>query len=219
MNWYATFFFSSFILGIFIALVLYVYYARKVRRAEAEEIPYARLGKAMILFSIVVVVVLTPLSIDFTDEKRNPQPEKVLYKGVSAVEGWKVAIDYNCMGCHTIVGNGAYYAPELVYIARKFKDEDRIRALIDAYEGTKFMPFKLSEREKDALTAWMIYLRDLNTNNWPPMKENRYSFSTSFEKNTVRWYESFDAWYIYWLLTLVFTVFLTYCFFYWYERG
>ncbi len=219
MNWYIIYFFSAFILGIVIAVVLFVIIARKVERAKPEEIPYAKLGKIMIGFSILVILILTPISIDLTKEKRNPQPEKIFYNGVNAVEGWRVAIDYNCMGCHTIVGNGAYYAPELVYIARKIKDGDKIRALLDTYIGTRYMPFELTEREKDALTAWMLYLRDLNTNNWPPMKENEYSFSTSFEKNAVRWYESFDAWYLYWFIALIFTVFLVYSFFYWYSRG
>ncbi len=216
---YEKFFFSSFIGGIVVALVLYIYYARKVQRAEAEEVPYAKLGKAVVLFSMAMIVVLTPLSIDLTKAKRNPQPEKITYNGATAVEGWRVAIDYNCMGCHTIVGNGAYYAPELVYVARKAGDAERIRKLLDGFTGTKFMPFQLSSREKDALTAWLVYLRDLNTNNWPPMKQNSYSFADSFEKNSVRWYESFDAWIVYWLLTLGFTVFLVYSFMYWYTRG
>jgi nitric oxide reductase subunit C len=216
---YQQLFFTSFIGGILVALSLYIYYARKVKRAEAEAIPFARLGKFMILFSIAVIVVLTPLSIDMTTAKRNPSPEQISYNGATAVEGWKVAIDYNCMGCHTIVGNGAYYAPELTYIARKAGTPEKINARISAYMGSQFMPFELTEREEDALTAWMLYLRDLNTNNWPPMEANDYSFSTSFDKNVDRWYESFDAWAGYWVLTLVFTVFLVFSFLFWYERG
>ncbi len=213
---YAVFFFSALIGGIVIALVLYVYYARKVERAEAEEIPFERLGKFMVAFSIVLIVILTPISID---PERNPDPEMVTYQGATALEGWKVAIDYNCMGCHTIVGNGAYYAPELTYIARKANSGDEIRNLLSAYTGTKYMPFYLDNQELNALTAWMLYLKDLNTNNWPPMKSNDYSFASSFDKNQVRWYESFDAWIGYWIITLVFTVFLCFGLFYWYSRG
>ncbi|ADC65493.1 hypothetical protein Ferp_1341 [Ferroglobus placidus DSM 10642] len=213
---YEAFFFSSFIVGIGIALALYVYYARKAKRAEAEEIPFERLGKFALAFSIVLILILTPLSID---PKRNPDPEAVTYNGKTALDGWKVAMNYNCMDCHTIVGNGAYYAPELVYIARKAGDGDMIKKLLETYAGTKYMPFYLSEEEIDALTAWMLYLKDLNTNNWPPMKENDYSFATSFDKNAVRWYESFDAWVVYWILTVFFTVFLVFGLFYWYERG
>ncbi len=213
---YEIFFFSSFILGIVIALGLYVYYARKTKRAEAEEIPFERLGKFMVIFAIVIIVILTPLSID---PARNPNPEKVVYKGSTALDGWRVAMDYNCMGCHTIVGNGAYYAPELTYIARKAGNGDAIKSLISAYSGTSYMPFQLSDKEINALTAWMLYLKDLNTNNWPPMETNEYSFASSFDKNTVRWYESFDAWLAYWVLTLIFTIFLVFGIFYWYERG
>jgi nitric oxide reductase subunit C len=213
---YEIFFFSAFIAGIAAALILYVHYARKAKRAEAEEIPFERLGKFMVAFAILLIVILTPLSID---PGRNPDPEVITYRGSTALEGWKVAIDYNCMGCHTIVGNGAYYAPELTYVARKAGDGDNIKSLLSAYAGTKFMPFHLSDEEIDALTAWMLYLKDLNTNNWPPMKDNDYSFASSFDKNAVRWYESFDAWLVYWVLTVVFTVFLVFGMFYWYARG
>lgn len=213
---YQMFFFSAFIVGIGVALGLYVYYSRKVKKAEMEEIPFARLGKFMVTFSIVIILILTPLSVD---PSRNPDPEKVTYNGITALEGWKVALDYNCMGCHTIVGNGAYYAPELVKVAREANNGDSIKGLLSAFAGTKFMPFELTERQKDALTAWMLYLKDLNTNNWPPMKSNDYSFSSSFDKNANRWYESFDAWIVYWLLTVIFTIFLVFAFFYWYARG
>ncbi len=166
--YYVKFFVSAMALALLIAIVAFVITARRKEAASPEEVPYKKLGKTIILASIAFVLIVTPLSIDLAGA-RNPLPHEVTYNGVTAAEGFRVAIDYNCMGCHTIVGNGAYYAPDLGYIARRAWDPETIRGLLEAYTGTKFMPFKLTERELDALTAWMLYLRDLNTNRWPPM--------------------------------------------------
>ncbi|MBN9067382.1 MAG: c-type cytochrome [Rhizobiales bacterium] len=35
------------------------------------------------------------------------------YAGFDAVQGKRVFQAFNCMGCHTIVGNGAYFGPDL----------------------------------------------------------------------------------------------------------
>lgn len=215
---YLKMFASAMAVSFLLAVVLFTLKARARKPAEPEEVPYRKLGRNMILLSIVVIVVLTPLSIDMAD-RRNPRPDEVTFNGATAVEGFRVAIDYNCMGCHTIVGNGAYYAPDLTYVARKVKEPEAIRGLIRAYAGTKYMPFNLTDRELDALTAWMVYLRDLNTNLWPPMRESGFTFEPSFEANAVRWYESFEAWLVYWLITVAFATFLIYSMLYWYARG
>jgi len=175
---YLKFFVSAIAVSTLLALLLFIVNARRKAKAEPTEIPYLRLGKFMIIVSILIVLAITPLSIDMADH-RNPQPDEVTYNGVTATEGFKVAIDYNCMGCHTIVGNGAYYAPDLNYVARKAGTPENIRSLLAAYAGTKYMPFNLTDRELDALTAWLIYLRDLNTNNWPPMPRTEVSLGGS----------------------------------------
>jgi nitric oxide reductase subunit C len=211
-----TFVYSAFISGLVIAALLYLYYSRKVKRAEADEIPFRRLGKLTVVFSIVLILVLTPLSIG---PERNPDPEKVTYNGATALEGWREVIDHNCMDCHTIVGNGAFFAPELKYIAINAQKGDVISARLRAFAGTKFMPIRLGGDEITRLTAWMLYLKDVDTNNWPPMKMNDYSFESSFDRSQIRWYESFDAWIVYWILTTVFAAFLLFGLFYWYSKG
>ena len=169
MSIYAKLIASSMAVATLAAIVAFVITARRRARSGPAEVVYRRLGKALILLSIAFVLVVTPLSIDLA-ERRNPSPHEVTYNGVTAAEGFRVAIDYNCMGCHTIVGNGAYYAFDLVYAARRAWTPENIRALLEAYVGTRYMPFNLTERELDALTAWLLYLRDLNTNRWPPMR-------------------------------------------------
>ena len=173
---YVKLFLSAMATAFLIAIIAFVITARKREEASPEEVPYKKLGKALIIMSILFVAIATPLSIDIFDP-RNPLPDQVTYKGYTAAEGFRVAIDYNCMGCHTIVGNGAYYAPDLGYIARRAWDPEAIRSLLKTYAGTEYMPFNLTEEEIDKLTAWMLYLRDLNTNRWPPMPPKEIVFA------------------------------------------
>jgi mono/diheme cytochrome c family protein len=49
----------------------------------------------------------------FLDSRGQVVPTGVEYAGHDAVEGKRIFQAYNCMGCHTIVGNGAYFGPDL----------------------------------------------------------------------------------------------------------
>ncbi len=141
---YVKLFVSSMAVAFLVAIVAFVLTVRRRERAGLEQVPYRSLGKTLIVLSIAFVLVATPLSSDVV-EPRNPLPHEVVYNGVTAAEGFRVAIDYNCMGCPTIVGNGAYYAFDLVYVARRAWTPENIRTLLEAYVGTEYMPFNLSE--------------------------------------------------------------------------
>ena len=78
----------------------------------------------------------------------------------------------NCIGCHTLLGEGAYFAPELgnVYTRR---GGDFIKAWIKAMptnaEGRRQMPnFHLTDEELDALVAFLKWTSEVNAANWPP---------------------------------------------------
>ena len=78
----------------------------------------------------------------------------------------------NCIGCHTLMGEGAYYAPELanVYDRRGgdfIKNWMKIQPL--GTPGRRQMPqFNLSEEELDAMVAFLKYVSEINDANWPP---------------------------------------------------
>lgn len=55
----------------------------------------------------------------FLDSRNQVTPERVQYGTYDAVQGKRVFQAYNCMGCHTIVGNGAYLGPDLTDIYGK----------------------------------------------------------------------------------------------------
>ena len=62
----------------------------------------------------LIFVALSAMS--FLDSRGQVVPTEVDYAGNGAVAGKRVFQAYNCMGCHTIVGNGAYFAPDLTNI-------------------------------------------------------------------------------------------------------
>src|SRR5665811_29942 len=79
----------------------------------------------------VMVIVWTVLGIlSFVDRIR-PQTTEVTFAGQNALRGKQVWQTYNCMDCHTIVGNGAYFAPDLTNIY-----DDASPAYLLAYLGS-----------------------------------------------------------------------------------
>jgi len=225
---YVKIFFSAFAVGVLAAIIAFLIIARRKEKISPEEVPLKRLGKMLIIISILFIIIATPLSTDMAG-RRNPDPTAVTYKGYTAYEGFQVAIDYNCMDCHTITGNGAFYAPELARVARQAGSPEAINAMLKGIVGTPNMPFHLTDEQIDKLTAWLYYLGQLNTNDWPPVPpgsysgnftdQTGYSFEPSYEANSGRWYESPSAWAFYWLFTAVVTALLFYAFLYWNVRG
>ncbi len=91
------------------------------------------------------------------------------------IAGKKLWETNNCIGCHSLLGEGAYFAPELgnVYVRR---GPDFIKAWIKAQPtgtpGRRQMPqFNFTDKELDELTAFFKYMSEINTAKWPPNVE------------------------------------------------
>jgi len=81
----------------------------------------------------------------------------------------------NCIGCHSLLGEGAYYAPELGNVYERFGNSTvAIKAYIrsrpkEGIPGRRSMPqFNFSEEELDALAEFLRYANGIDTANWPP---------------------------------------------------
>ena len=81
----------------------------------------------------------------------------------------------NCIGCHTLLGEGAYFAPELGNVYKRYGNSTvAIKAFIqsrpkEGIPGRRSMPqFNLSEEELDAVAEFLKYASEINTANWPP---------------------------------------------------
>lgn len=78
----------------------------------------------------------------------------------------------NCIGCHTLLGEGAYFAPELGNVYKR-RGGEFIKAWIKGQPtgapGRRQMPqFNLSEQELDDMVAFLKWTSEINTQNWPP---------------------------------------------------
>ena len=89
--------------------------------------------------------------------------------------GKKVWEDNNCIGCHTLLGEGAYFAPELGNVYTRFgNSKAAIIAFIksrpvEGVEGRRSMPqFNLSDEELEAVAEFLKYSSEINTAKWPP---------------------------------------------------
>ena len=81
----------------------------------------------------------------------------------------------NCVGCHTLLGEGAYFAPELGNVYQRFGNStEAIKAFIrsrprEGIPGRRSMPqFDLSEEELNAVAEFLKYSSEIDTANWPP---------------------------------------------------
>ena len=91
------------------------------------------------------------------------------------VLGKKVWEDNDCIGCHTLLGEGAYFAPELGNVYQRFGNStDAIVGFIksrpvEGIPGRRSMPqFNLSDEELEAVAAFLKYASEINAANWPP---------------------------------------------------
>lgn len=76
-----------------------------------EEPRMRRRALGVLGLMLIIFIVLSGLS--FLGSRPQVTPDQVTFAEHSAVEGKRVFQAYNCMGCHTIVGNGAYLGPDL----------------------------------------------------------------------------------------------------------
>jgi nitric oxide reductase subunit C len=87
----------------------------------------------------------------------------------------------NCMGCHTFLGNGSYYAPDLTkswldpaWGSEAVREELMLRFLQDpesnarGYGSTRKMPnLDITEEEAHGIVAYLKWMSAIDTNGFP----------------------------------------------------
>ncbi|HEX2875986.1 MAG TPA: c-type cytochrome [Polyangiaceae bacterium] len=89
--------------------------------------------------------------------------------------GNKVWHDNNCINCHTLFGEGAYYAPDLTKIT-KLRGEAYLKAYLrdpskfyDEQKHRRLMPRQdLSEADISGLIAFLDWVSNVDNQGWPP---------------------------------------------------
>lgn len=90
----------------------------------------------------------------------------------AVVRGKHIWETRNCVGCHSILGEGAYFAPELGNVYKR-RGGDFIKAWIKSQPtgvaGRRQMPqFNLTDQQLDDVVEFLKWTSEVNTNNWPP---------------------------------------------------
>jgi len=93
----------------------------------------------------------------------------------AVIAGKDVWHRYNCVNCHTLLGEGAYFAPDLTQIAsqrgaeylREFiKDPSRFYS---EERDRRLMPtLNLSDQEIAQVIAFLTWVSKIDTQGWPP---------------------------------------------------
>ena len=78
----------------------------------------------------------------------------------------------NCIGCHTLLGEGAYFAPELGNVIPR-RGGEFVKAWMKAQPtgvpGRRQMPqFHLSEQQLDDVVQFLDWTSKITTEKWPP---------------------------------------------------
>lgn len=87
------------------------------------------------------------------------------------VDGKRIWESNNCMGCHTILGEGAYYAPELTKVYERRGDAYIKAALMSPVpwspRGRKMVAYNFSEKDADAVVAFLKWIGETDLNGFP----------------------------------------------------
>lgn len=98
----------------------------------------------------------------------------------SVAAGKHVWEKHACINCHTILGEGAYFAPELANVMTRWGVEgdpegafDTLKSWMEAQptgiEGRRQMPqFNLSDEEIRNLADFFLWVDTIDSQNWPP---------------------------------------------------
>ncbi len=78
----------------------------------------------------------------------------------------------NCMGCHTIFGEGAYYAPELTKVHERIGPELIKSILMSPVpwgpKGRQMVAYAMSEDDAEAVVAFLKWAGEVDLNGFPP---------------------------------------------------
>lgn len=116
------------------------------------------------LFFFVIFLALTADTLGKLD-KRAPEITQAVD------DGKMVWHKYDCIGCHTILGNGTYFAPDLTKVAAR-KPKSYLKQFVmdpKAVKADAVMPtLGMTSDEADKLIAFLDWISKVDTNNWPP---------------------------------------------------
>ncbi|HVP36524.1 MAG TPA: c-type cytochrome [Terriglobales bacterium] len=134
-----------------------------------------------ILGTLASLLVLLALTIDFHREVGALTHSDQISSQVLA--GKRVWQKYNCNDCHTMLGFGGYYGPDMTRVYLRI-GEAGIRFAVEKPEQAFSNSFRkmpnlhLKPEEIDNLTAFFKWASGINNNYWPP-QDRKYQTSST----------------------------------------
>ncbi len=96
----------------------------------------------------------------------------------TVVEGKRIFEKYNCNDCHTIIGFGGYYAPDLTKVVQRigedgirFRVKDPAKAFASSWR--KMPNQNVTDAEINNLVAFFTWVGNIDNGDWPPQDSKR----------------------------------------------
>jgi nitric oxide reductase subunit C len=155
--------------------LLYLYWFCRI-----EGLAVRRLRWGLLLGVSALMAFLLIFTLDYL--RLLPQRTQSIKITEEVTSGKKTWHKYLCINCHTLMGNGAYYAPDLTrgwdrFLARAGGDELIARQLMEVFlmnppqatSNRRGMPrFGMKEEEARGLVSFLRWVSFIDTNGWPP---------------------------------------------------
>jgi len=115
------------------------------------------------LVTFLVFIGLTVYSLSEGNDQSNK--ENITAEVVRGKEIWE---SNNCMGCHTLLGEGAYYAPELTKVIDR-RGEGYIKAILMSPvpwqpNGRQMVAYGMSNSEAEDVIAFFKWIGEIDLN-------------------------------------------------------
>ncbi len=124
------------------------------------------LGGTMVTFAVFLVMSFQTLT---AEVPKRTHEENLSSQVISGKRIWEAN---NCMGCHTIMGEGGYYAPELTKVFER-RGPEFIKAVLQTPapwqpRGRKMVAYKMSDQEAADMIAFLKWVGEMDLNGFPP---------------------------------------------------
>jgi len=116
--------------------------------------------------TVVTFLIFIGLTIFSLSKAQDQTHEENLTEAV--IRGKDLWDHNNCMGCHTLMGEGAYYAPELTRVIER-KGEGYVKAVSMSetpwkVTGRQMVAYNMSNEDADDLVAFFEWIGNIDLN-------------------------------------------------------
>ena len=123
------------------------------------------LGGTVLTFAVFLGLSWHTLS---SEIPKQTNPEKLTEAVIKGKALWE---SNNCMGCHTLFGEGAYYAPELTKVIDR-RGEAFVKVVLTspvpwAPKGRKMVAYGFTDEEAQNLIEFMKWCGEVDLNGFP----------------------------------------------------